>query len=224
MGSNWAGITSGKILNAKRVTQTTGRAGSSRSVWDRVEAAAASQPANRPAATAGTNGRYVPGAGGVAASTSSFPSLATGLTKNASTPHSTPWAGGGAGSSNKAPSALAGPQIRSVNFPTASASKSKPPSQAAFPSLPASNGKMTAAERQSLFNKPNTREESIRRITGQGTAPPAPTNGWGGGVTNGVQAMSLGETEVEEAPPTSGGGAKKKGKGKQLLFTVSARP
>ena len=222
-GSEWAGIASGKILNAKRVTQS-GRAGSSRQVWDRVEAAAALHPVNRPAHTApvaGVNGRYVPGSG-VKSSTSAFPSLGDGNAgpSRSATPHSTPWASGGAGSSSKGPSALAGPIIRSVNFPVTAPSKVKAPSQAAFPSLPSNNGRgVSAADRQAMFNKANPRDESIRRITGQNAPPPPPTNGWGT-VTSRVEEMHITD-EQEVAEERSG---KKKGKGKQLLFAVSARP
>jgi hypothetical protein len=235
-GSDWAGITSGKILNAKRVTQTTGRSGSSRSVWDRVEAAAANQPVKRPQATAGFGGRTVPGATR-RVNPNAFPSLggggASGPSKTST--HSTPWSSGGAGSSSKSPTVLTGPIIRSVNFPTAAPSKAKPLNNTAFPSLPSGNGKMmTKEERQALFNKPNAREESIRRIVGSSPAPPPATNGWGGGgntsVTSGMQGLQVdaGENgDVEGDPPIgagAGGGSKKKGKSKQLLFSVSARP
>jgi len=81
--------------------------------------------------------------------------------------------------------------------------------------LPLTSGKSTAAERKALFTKPNAREQSIQRITGQTSAPPT-NNGWSGV----DEAMdNLGEMGLDE-----GSGAKKKGKGKQLLFTVSARP
>jgi len=233
-GAEWAGITSGKILNAKRTTHTSGR-GTSQAVWDRVEAAAgSSSAATRVRATAGANGRYVPGATPVNAS-GGFPALGgpSGGAARSST-HSTPWASGGAGSSSKAPPALTGPIIRSVNYPVAPA-KAKPLNNSAFPSLPPSAGKsMSKEERQALFNKPNVREESIRRILGA-APPPPPTNGWGGasGMVEDVQALSLADEQAAGASAGGGGGAgggagggggKKKGKGKQLLFSVSARP
>ena len=199
-------------------------------MWDRVEAAAGnSSAATRVRATAGANGRFVPGATPVNAS-GGFPALG-GPTVGAARPstHSTPWASGGAGSSSKAPPALTGPIVRSVNYSTGP-SKPKPLNNAAFPSLPTSSGKgMSKEERQALFNKPNVREESIRRILGAGTPPP-PTNGWGGGgaassagVTDGVQALNVADEQAAGAAG-GGGGGKKKGKGKQLLFSVSARP
>lgn len=82
---------------------------------------------------------------------------------------------------------------------------------------------MTKEERQALFNKPNAREESIRRITGAAPPPPV-TNGWGSGSANGASdaMQNLAISGEAEGATTTGG--KKKGKGKQLLFTVSARP
>ncbi|ORY35728.1 hypothetical protein BCR39DRAFT_511754 [Naematelia encephala] len=246
-GSNWAGIASGKILNAKRTTLPTRRGGST--VWDRVEAAAASHPVNRPARTGpvpGLNGRIVPGAG--APIPSAFPSLGSGVSStstSSSTTHSTPWASGGSGSKSKSPTALTGPIIRSVNYPTTATSSSssslsrsnKPLNNSAFPSLPGSSTKSTsAAERAALLNKPTPREESIKRITGQNAPPPPVNNGWGR-VINGVGNLELGGDNVIDpvdgnaatsggigAAGTGGGGGKKKGKGKQILFSVSARP
>lgn len=230
LGSNYAGITSGAILNAKRSTQTQRRG--AQTVWDRVEAAAAARPSSRP--TTNAAGRYVPGSSSAIAA-AAFPSLGAGPSSSAaSSGHSTPWASGGAGSSSKAPSALV-PQVRSVNFPTASAGRSKPVklNQSAFPSLPASS-KSAADDRRALFNKPNQREETIRRITGQGPPPPVIANGWGGGaqnrnggaaegVTQALQDLALGSDDAASAAANSGG-SKKKGKQKQLLFSVSARP
>ncbi|WWC90552.1 uncharacterized protein L201_005488 [Kwoniella dendrophila CBS 6074] len=245
LGSNYAGITSGKILNAKRTTRTGGGGGGgSRTVWSRVEAAAASHPVNRPQSV-GLNGRHVPGSGVPISSQSAFPSLSgPSSTGNSKAPvHSTPWASGGSGSTSKTPTALAGPQIRSVNFPSAAAkssSKAKPLNQSAFPSLPSSSSSsknMTAAERQSLFSKPTGRDESIRRITG--ASPPPPSNGWGSNEnTPTISSLSINDSVASTASGTSqqasqqqgggggggGGGGKKKGKGKQLLFSVSARP
>lgn len=220
VGTNWAGVSSGRILSAKRATHT-GRGGShSHAVWDRVEAAA-----HQPRATTGLNGRHVPGASGPSRlAPSNFPSLNNAGPSRPST-HSTPWAGGGAGSSSKTPSALAGPQIRSVNFPSVGSSKKSVVNKAAFPSLPTSNAKSKAEERAALFSKPNARQESIARIRGTAPTPP-PAAVWGAGssssvndAANGVAEMSVDEPEAEA--PRQG---KKKGKGKQLLFSVSARP
>ena len=217
-GTGYAGIASGKILQAKRTTHTAGNSSASRHVWDRVEAAAASRPVSRPPPS---NAARVPGT--AAYNAASFPSLGGGSSKaGPSTTHSTPWASGGAGSGSKSPSVLAGPQIRSVNYPvpaTLSGGGGKGKARldtSAFPSLPTKE----KDDRKALFTKPNIREESIGRITGRAAAP-APV-GWGG-LSNGVQQLSL-ENDAEDREPPSAGGGKKKGKGKQLLFTVSARP
>ncbi len=111
--SDWSwlqlcGITSGAILNAKRSTQTHRRG--AQTVWDRVEAAAAAHPANRP--TTNAAGRYVPGSSCVVTA-AAFPSLSDGPSSGSAATgaaHSTPWASGGAGSTSKAPVALV-PQI-----------------------------------------------------------------------------------------------------------------
>nr|XP_019011646.1 uncharacterized protein I206_03749 [Kwoniella pini CBS 10737]OCF50427.1 hypothetical protein I206_03749 [Kwoniella pini CBS 10737] len=241
LGSNYAGITSGKILNAKK---TTGRSGGT--VWSRVEAAAASHPVNRPTPTTGLNGRFVPGSSARVpiSSTSAFPSLSgpgpgsgSGTSSSSKANASTPWAGGsGGGTGNKTPSALAGPQIRSVNFPiTSNSSKSKPLNNSAFPSLPTTSNKgLSSIEKKALFSKPTNRDESLKRITGNITPP---TNGWGGGNGNNtpinLDNLDINENQLSTSSITDGnssqngnqgGGGKKKGKSKQLLFSVSARP
>jgi hypothetical protein len=213
VGTNWAGVSSGRILSAKRATHTGRGSSNSNAVWARVEAAAAAQPR----ATTGVNGRHVPGAGGAQRlAPSNFPSLGEGSSSRSST-HSTPWAGGGAGSSSKTPSALAGPQIRSVNFPVAA--KKPTINKASFPSLPTS-GKSRAEERAALFSKPTARDESIARIRGTAATPPSGSR-WGSSpaneAANGVASLSV----EDEAPKPQ---SKKKGKQKQLLFSVSARP
>lgn len=229
MNSSYANLTAGQVIRAKNTTHTSSRAPGSRTVWDRVEAAAASHPVNRPPPA---NQRFVPGSRIAPPSSSAFPTLAgpppagsSQSSRSIVTPHSTPWASGGAGSSSKAPSALA-PQIRSVNYATPKpGNSSRPPSKSAFPSLPASSkASMSAQDRKALFAKPNAREETIRRITGSGSNTPATPAGWGStnGTSEAVEALSLGEA-VTEQPPQNGGG-KKKGKQKQILFSVSARP
>jgi hypothetical protein len=105
-----------------------------------------------------------------------------------------------------------------VNYPAASSGKSKPVSvsTAAFPGLPApstSKG-ISAAEKRALFAGNNARQESIRRIAGDGVSPP-PTN-WGGS-----PAGASGSSTPQEETRTATGG-KKKNK-KEVLFTVSGR-
>lgn len=86
-------------------------------------------------------------------------------------------------------------------------------------------GQSSAAERKALFNKPNARDESIRRMKGGNGPPPAvgSSSAWGAApgdarIEDGMDGLDLGPNEG------GGGGGKKKGKGKQLLFAVSARP
>lgn len=223
--ANW-GASSGRIMSAKRATHTGFGRGNSRAVWDRVAAAATeAESANRPRATAGVNGRFVPGAGGRAQSPSSFPALG-GAASSSRPVHSTPWAsGGGGGSSSRKPTALV-PQVRSTNFPTVTtANKPKGLGKDAFPGLPSSSAaKSAAAERAALFNKPTPRDESIARIRGTPVARPTTPNSWGGGSTSDV-AEGVAELSVsDEAQAQTGGKKKGKGKQKQLLFSVSTRP
>jgi hypothetical protein len=207
LGSGYADVSSGRVLSAKRATQNRG--GSSRQVWDRVEQAAASHPVLRPAGAvmaAQASRRNVPGAMPQA---NAFPALgkATGnLPKSQGT---TPWANSAASRGNN-PDPV--PAVRSV----------KPPSQAAFPSLPtaSSSSRISAAERKALLSGPNVREETINRI--RGTANPAPVNGWGK-VAAGVGNLSVADAPADDQPQEQTS-SKKKGKKKELLFSVSARP
>jgi hypothetical protein len=84
-----------------------------------------------------------------------------------------------------------------------------------------STAKSKAAERAALFSKPTARDESIARIRGTAVKPQA-TKGWGAGsASDGVAALDVNDVEAEAPAATS---SKKKGKQKQLLFSVSARP
>jgi hypothetical protein len=65
---------------------------------------------------------------------------------------------------------------------------------------------MSAQERKALFSKPS----------GRGA------NEWDGGVGEGVEGMSINGNGSGEGDTQQGG--KKKGKQKQILFSVSARP
>lgn len=212
VGSGYADVSSGRVLSAKRATQNRG--GSSRQVWDRVEQAAASHPANRPAGAimaAQASRRNVPGALPPAAA---FPALGSSSSILPKGQSPTPWAKSGA-SRGTAPE----PVIRSENFQVASSSKAKPPSQSAFPSLPnaSTSGRMSAAERKTLLSGPNVREETINRI--RGTVNPAPVSGWGR-VASGVGNLTVSEPTPSEQPQQVRGN--KKGKKKELLFAFSA--
>jgi hypothetical protein len=76
---------------------------------------------------------------------------------------------------------------------------------------------MSAAERKALFSKPSPRDELF-------TSPPPPS-GWGGnGVSEGMEAMNINANGNGNGSEGQQGGSKKKGKQKQILFSVSARP
>ncbi|KAJ9095698.1 hypothetical protein QFC21_005570 [Naganishia friedmannii] len=218
VGTEFAGIASGKILSAKRVTQP---GSNSNAIWDRVERAAASAPVNRPVST-GPGGRKVPGASG------SFPALGPGSksASKASGSSATPWAGRTAPPTRSGfpilqPSAVpVAPQPRSVNFSTTSANGQKkapkPPSAAAFPGLPSSSTGsrgLTSADRQALFGG-SDRAQMVSRMKGVDNTTPA---GWAAGSNSGST------TPPADAPTSDAaqGGGKKKNK-KQTLFTFSA--
>jgi hypothetical protein len=91
-------------------------------------------------------------------------------------------------------------------------------------------------ERRALFSKPTPSQESVRRITGQAAAVPPPGGaGWGaksptsatspngvGQMSDEMMALAIAQEEAQAAAGQDKKG--KKGKGKQLLFQVSARP
>ncbi|KAJ9114719.1 hypothetical protein QFC22_005595 [Naganishia vaughanmartiniae] len=218
VGTEFAGIASGKILSAKRVTQP---GSNSNAIWDRVERAAASAPVNRPVST-GPGGRKVPGASG------SFPALGGGSKSKASGSSATPWAGRTApptrsGFPTLQPSAVpVAPQPRSVNFSTTSANGQKkapkPPSAAAFPGLPSSSTGprgLTPADRQALFGA-SDRAQMVSRMKGIDNTSSA---GWAAGSNSGSTTPPAGSASEPAEAPQAGG--KKKNK-KQTLFTVSA--
>lgn len=237
MGSGYAGITSGRVLNAKHATASRSSQQSSRQLWDRVAQAASASS---------STSRNVPGAGAPPSTSSSaahvvrFPPLAG----PSSTPafrqpqRHTPWASAssaaGSGSSiTPTPAAAATPS------PSAISPKKKgkgpqiqPPalSVTAFPELPTAQPKA----------KPVV---SLRRVLGD--AGPA-TSVWrasgngnidGGGGGGGVRASAAGEvgeqTQMQmqtmgqgqgQWEMTGGKGKKGKGKQKQTLFTFGSFP
>jgi hypothetical protein len=67
---------------------------------------------------------------------------------------------------------------------------------------------MSAQERKALFSKPS----------GRGA------NEWDGGVGEGVEGMSINGNGNGSGEGDTQQGGKKKGKQKQILFSVSARP
>ncbi|WVQ72092.1 hypothetical protein IAR50_001637 [Cryptococcus sp. DSM 104548] len=209
-GSQYAGVASGTVLNVKRATKSTN--GPGRAVWDRVQQAAERGAASRPAprATTGVGGRWVPGATTSRAgpSAEAFPSLGSSSAGPSGSASRQTWASGSAGpSTSRAPSALV-PQIRSVHNPSASIGKPKAPNLSSFPSLPSSSSKAkktTKEERLALIGKPQGRAASTEQ-------PELPREA--------LEGLSIGERSDSQP----GGGKKGKGKQKQTLFTISARP
>ncbi|CED83156.1 Predicted E3 ubiquitin ligase [Phaffia rhodozyma] len=93
----------------------------------------------------------------------------------------------------------------------------KPVSHAAFPSLQTNSAAAElAARKKALFSNPSARAETIKRITGEKSAP---VSSWGSSPTG----SGSNTPDVSVTPPPMSGG-KKKGKGKEVLFTISARP
>ena len=237
--SNYAGITTGRVIDVKK---TTTRAGSSRQVWDRVERAASttsgsSVNGNAQAGPSRTNNPARPNPA------DRFPSLGSAASSKAPAaparhvPGSTAWA-----SSQASSSSLPGPSfpppvpfasaprprpvpmsvhVSSSATPTRSSAAprpAKPASEAAFPSLPM-GGNSSAAERRALFAKPSQRTEAINRISGVKKEAPAPV--WG---ASGSSSGGGGESSSSSSTPAPGGGGKKKSKKGELLFSISARP
>ncbi|KAI0748387.1 hypothetical protein C8Q80DRAFT_1270806 [Daedaleopsis nitida] len=196
IGSEWAGVTSGRVLNAKHSTARSS-AQSSRQLWDRVARAAASntpQPSSSSSAAASRP----------AASANAFPPLQTsapgGSGASNTTPFRqpqrlTPWAAASAAASAPAPQAPRAPT--SVQGPGARTTKAGPAvlSKSAFPELPSSS------------------------------APRFPRAAPGSG-KNGSDSSTPGGEGAAQADGEGAAGGKKKGKGKQkqTLFTLGSFP
>lgn len=225
-GTGYSGIASGRVLNAKRMTQPTGSSASK--LFDRVERAATSVgPVLKPkttttaasSATKNSQGQVVPGA--------AFPSLRPASSSTRATYVSEPT------TSNY--SSVAQPMIRSVQSSSSSSSRGGPrvSSKAAFPSLPASNPSMNNSKGQTF-----KRDELVRRMKGE-SAYASENGGWQSPVTPspgehpGANSHevdyaldeALARSLAEENSGAAAGGGKKKKKGKEVLFTLGqARP
>ncbi|KAJ6462496.1 hypothetical protein C8R45DRAFT_911970 [Mycena sanguinolenta] len=226
VGSGYAGITSGRVLNAKHATAA--RRGGAQ-VWDRVaQAASSSSSAPTPAAASTST-----------AAASRFPALVPGAAPSSSRAggaglRNTPWASGRGAGTGFAPSSSFVPPAHSASsasvtpfsthMPTAPATgpgKALPKlSNAMFPELPPS-----AAPR---LKAPVSGNVSLRNILGTTGAPQGPgvwgaNSGAGSGASTGESTPNEPETE---AGGGGGAGGKKKGKGKtkQTLFTLGTFP
>ncbi|KZT71337.1 hypothetical protein DAEQUDRAFT_724287 [Daedalea quercina L-15889] len=204
IGTQWAGVTSGRVLNAKNLTSARTSSQSSRQVWDRVARAAASSSTS-PSPTPQRSRERFPTlpAGG--------PSTNTTLFRQA--PRSTPWASAAA-----AKPAPRGPT--SIPGPGANVNRSAPTlSRSAFPELPTAS-KSHAPKAVIGGNK------SLRNIIGD-TTPPIPAWSGGGSTSNGADSIAEptpAEASSAQSEQSSGKGKKAKGKQKQTLFTLGSFP
>lgn len=211
-------MTGGRILNIKHQTR-----GPARSVWDRVEQAASSS-APRPPPPPQTRATPKPSA-------NAFPSLGTSSSGAAGPsgslpPHSsTAWSLHGA-PAPRAPLSSSSKIVLVPSEPRAAASKGgsstskqhKPPpaqNESAFPGLPSGPYPKTIPK-DALSGNP-----SLKLIKGE---QPPPTSAWGSAGSSpatGVTQSSAGMPAASNAPPEARG--KKKGKGKQTLFTIGSQ-
>jgi E3 ubiquitin-protein ligase ZNF598 len=230
MGSGFANITSGRVLNAKqRAAQS-----SSRQVWDRVAQAASSSSSSY---TPPPNARFVPGAAPPPPQPAKLPERFPPLNPAGPTPgvpraaaggqHKTAWSASASGGGAAPPAPSPAPRAPfSVPGPAAGKAKkgtgAPPPpvlSNSAFPTLPPSSG-------GPRVKPPASGNKSLRAIVGE----PAPVaNPWASGGSGGSGSNVLaGEREDEDETVVlqNGGGGKKKGKGKQkqTLFTLGTMP
>ncbi|KAH7924735.1 hypothetical protein BV22DRAFT_1066211 [Leucogyrophana mollusca] len=225
VGSGYAGIASGRVLNAKHATATRRSSQqSSRQVWDRVaQAAGSSSSSVAPASTPRSRPpEQFPALAGPPPSSS--PALNTTPFRQGQ--RSTPWASGGGGGGGGSTSGFRAPF--SVPAPAASkkittAKRAAPVlSNAAFPELPTSNGAGKGAK------PPVSGNQSLRKILGE-TAPAAPAwsgagSGGGTGSGGGSGAGTPDEGGGEGGEGSAGKGKKGKGKQKQTLFTLGSFP
>ncbi|KAL6301834.1 hypothetical protein BKA93DRAFT_447316 [Sparassis latifolia] len=207
IGTDWAGVTSGRVLNAKHLTVSRSSSQSSRQVWDRVARAAASSSTSSSAFPPPRPPERFPPLQSASPSTTPF----------RQPQRTTPWAS----SSSAAPPPVRVPM--SVPGPGASSKPAAPVlSKSAFPELPTFTS--TRAPKGAVSGN-----QSLRRILGDST--PA-TSAWGSGKTaangmnGGTPPSTAEEPEEEEVGSREQTPGKKKGKGKQkqTLFTFGSFP
>ncbi|KAG8865256.1 hypothetical protein FRB96_000146 [Tulasnella sp. 330] len=241
---DYASVSSGRVLNVKHSVKSGGqKKGSPRTVWDRVERAAASTslssgdagPSSGPVRL-GASGKPVPGSG-VSTPTggsSSFPALSSGgpTTAHRIAQRSTPWTTAGAGVVPHTPTpsvpSSTPPPIRPYSVPAnrqnkdggrKNGEKSAAPmiSKAGFPALPTTEPVVVPR----VYISGN---QSLRNIGG-GPSMPA-VNAWSGGTPNAgpSEAGSNNSGQIRNVVANDGGGKekKKKGKAKETLFTLGS--
>lgn len=211
IGSGYAAITTGRVLNAKHSTASRSHQQSSRQVWDRVAQAASSSSfastSNGP--TPRPPDRFPPLQAAAAALPPPINPTANHPPAFRQGPRNTPWSS----STSRAPSGPSPP----ISRPDSSSSRTRPGppppklSNALFPELPtASSNKQRA---------PVSGNVSLRNILGNPAPPAAPA--WQAGGSNGNSGNEGPESGSGNDPPK---GKKGKGKGKQTLFTLGSFP
>ncbi|CAE6363209.1 unnamed protein product [Rhizoctonia solani] len=204
LGSGFADIASGRVLNVKHSTRSSNsRVGSSSrstgAVWDRVERVAAGLGGPTPA--------LQPSAAPKPIKPNPFPPLSGGASSRSSaSSSSTPWSGGAAAQTSQH---IVITPARAPE-PTRSNAGRPPPisSSSAFPELPSSSASRVVIPKMSG-------NQSLKRIAGE---PSVPGKVWGGGSENNTPTIE------ETAPATNTGGKGKKKKGKETLFTLGSFP
>lgn len=204
VGSGYAGIASGRVLNVKHATATRSSSQSSRQVWDRVAQAAGSSSSRVGSVPTPTPRPPV-----------SFPVLA-GPSQPAfrQQQRNTPWASGSGSSStgSRAPTSIPTPVVQQ----RAAAKKGPPPpplTPAAFPVLPSSGN--------SRMKPLVSGNQSLRNILGE-TVPTTAAWKSSGTASGGSTPIPEEQSVIEET--ASGKGKKGKGKQKQTLFTLGSFP
>lgn len=218
VGSGYAAIATGRVLNAKHSTATRSSQRSSRQVWDRVAQAAGSSSSSNQVSAPRPPDR--------------FPALPPSIAGSSNTPahrqgqRNTPWSSSSA-SGFRPPAAMPATNQSITVIPDPRASRPSsgtstphvpPPklSNSLFPELPSS-----AASRQKA---PVSGNVSLRNILGNQAAPAALA--WTAGSAGGRPQSPDATTDADVVPPAGNGGKGKKGKGKQkqTLFTLGSFP
>lgn len=224
IGSGYAGIASGRVLNAKHATAT--RASQSQQVWNRVALAASASTSSAPTPFAQPGPSRVPDRFPALGRSSPAPQQQAQQQQQpqkyrGAGQRATPWSA----SSAAPPSMRTQASIISSTGPALGASaaarsgggtQGPPPklSKALFPDLPAPSNARA---------KPQVRGNvSLRNILGGGGAPAVAAWGASTGSTESSSQAADGDTEADAAPAPKG--KKGKGKQKQTLFTLGSFP
>ncbi|KDR73781.1 hypothetical protein GALMADRAFT_251582 [Galerina marginata CBS 339.88] len=223
LGAGYAGITSGRVLNAKHATAA--RSSQSQQVWNRVALAASNSSINpssllgKPSSTTGRPQDRFPALAGSSsgpAIPAAAPALATPLYRQPQ--RTTPWS-----TSSAQPSVLRAQTTYQAPARLATPKQAPPKlSNALFPELPTSS---TARSKPQVSGN-----VSLKNILGTSSAPTVAAWGAGGNAPPG-DAVQENENEASEetsgaAATTAGAGKGKKSKGKQkqTLFTLGSFP